>query len=289
MKTATERMLNRMNYLFFDIECANCDEGRGKICSFGYVLTDEAFNVLEHDDIIINPKAPFHLCGYGNKAKRYIELAYSQNTFKRAPDFTCFYERIKALLSAPDNTVFGYAPENDAGFLASEFDRYGLEAVDFRFCDVQRIFKHYIGSEGGNQFSLVHACEALAIDMPETVHRSEDDAEATMRVLKHICAEKQSSPGTLMLEYAPCTGELRGGEISATYFKKREELAPGEENMMKGINEDRFKTLMRRTVRAENDKGSIPRLRGKRICFSGAYERYHYREMCVLLRRIVEG
>ena len=32
-----------MNYLYFDIEC--CD---GKhICSFGYVITDENFNILE--------------------------------------------------------------------------------------------------------------------------------------------------------------------------------------------------------------------------------------------------
>ena len=30
-----------MKYVFFDIECANCFQGNGKICSFGYVITDE--------------------------------------------------------------------------------------------------------------------------------------------------------------------------------------------------------------------------------------------------------
>ena len=54
-----------MQYLFFDIECANCDGGNGKICSFGYVLTDENFNEIEKEDIIIDPKAPFHLRGWG--------------------------------------------------------------------------------------------------------------------------------------------------------------------------------------------------------------------------------
>ena len=35
-----------MKYLFFDIECAN---RLNKICEFGYVLTDENFNILKKD------------------------------------------------------------------------------------------------------------------------------------------------------------------------------------------------------------------------------------------------
>ena len=45
-----------MKFLFFDIECANCFGGVGKIFSFGYVLTDETFHVLERDDILMNPE-----------------------------------------------------------------------------------------------------------------------------------------------------------------------------------------------------------------------------------------
>ena len=37
-----------MRYLFFDIECS---EGRS-ICSFGYVLTDCVFNIIEKKDIL---------------------------------------------------------------------------------------------------------------------------------------------------------------------------------------------------------------------------------------------
>ena len=40
-----------MKYLFFDIECANCYDGVGKICEFGYVLTDEYFTVLEEESL----------------------------------------------------------------------------------------------------------------------------------------------------------------------------------------------------------------------------------------------
>ena len=46
-----------MNYLFFDIECADGTH----MCSFGYVLVDEKFNILEKDDILINPKCAFRL------------------------------------------------------------------------------------------------------------------------------------------------------------------------------------------------------------------------------------
>ncbi len=32
---------------------------RGKICEFGYLITDENFNKIESAEYIINPKAPF--------------------------------------------------------------------------------------------------------------------------------------------------------------------------------------------------------------------------------------
>ena len=44
-----------MKYLFFDIECSNCHGGIGKMCEFGYVLTDENFNIISQDDIPMSP------------------------------------------------------------------------------------------------------------------------------------------------------------------------------------------------------------------------------------------
>ena len=45
-----------MKYVFFDIECACVYKNTAKICAFGYVLTDENFQVLAQEDILINPK-----------------------------------------------------------------------------------------------------------------------------------------------------------------------------------------------------------------------------------------
>lgn len=47
-----------MNYLFFDIECANSNDG-AKLCEFGYVITNEKFEKITQKNILINPAAPF--------------------------------------------------------------------------------------------------------------------------------------------------------------------------------------------------------------------------------------
>lgn len=275
-----------MKYLFFDIECANCDGGRGKICSFGYVLTDTSFSVIESEDIIINPHAPFRLRSYGKEQKSYIELAYPEEIFRAAPDFSFYYERIKSLLNADNVMIFGYAPENDAGFLAAEFERYSLPCVDFEFCDVQRIYKRHIKNEGGNQFSLVHACEDLGVASPETEHKSVDDAMATMRVLKRICFEEGRGAPELVDIFSPCKGELIHGNLEVGYFKKKAPPTLGEENFIKGINEDNFKKLIKRTKLSRICE--IPRISGKKLCFSFTYEFYHYKEMCYLVKALAE-
>lgn len=276
-----------MKYLFFDIECANCDGGDGKICSLGYVLTDTSFNVIETEDIIIDPNAPFHLRGYGKAQRTYIELAYSEEVFRAAPRFPHFYERIKELLTEQDTLIFGFAPENDASFLASEFERYELQNVDFEFCDVQRIFKRHINDEGGNQFSLVRACEYLGVATPETVHKSVDDARATMGILKRICAEEGRGAPELMVFYAPCTGELVNGELNVSYFKKKTPLEPWELNMMKGVNEDNFKKLLKKTKRAKNARSGP--LRGRTVCISDGYEYHRYHQMCMIVPLVAEA
>ena len=55
------------SYLFFDIECANCFNGEGKMCSFGYVLTDADFNILDSQDLVMNPETEFDWYLFSNK------------------------------------------------------------------------------------------------------------------------------------------------------------------------------------------------------------------------------
>ena len=48
--------------------------------SFGYVLTDEKFNVLEREDILLNPKGKFHLTD--RKGRAGLVLPYDYEDFK---------------------------------------------------------------------------------------------------------------------------------------------------------------------------------------------------------------
>ena len=117
-----------MKYLFFDIECANCDHGKGKICSFGYVLTNEKFEVVESKDILMNPDAPFHLTG--RRDKRDIVLGYTEQEFLSAPKFPEFYDQIFSMITDSNILPIGYAVVNDVNFLQAECERYSLSMPD---------------------------------------------------------------------------------------------------------------------------------------------------------------
>ena len=57
------------------------------MCSFGYVLTDEKFRILEKDDILMNPEAIFHTGAWGKKNREAypgIEMAYPKEVFLKS-------------------------------------------------------------------------------------------------------------------------------------------------------------------------------------------------------------
>ncbi len=171
-----------MNYLFFDIECANCDHGKGKICSFGYVLTDSDFNTIKEDDILVNPDAPFHLTG--RRDKRDIKLGYPTEKFLSSPKFPEKAQEIFALLEDKNVMVFGYAVINDVNFLIAEGERYDLTLPNFDYYDVQLIYSDYKSVR--NVVSLERASAEFGVEVNEE-HISLNDAKDTMTVAKGIC------------------------------------------------------------------------------------------------------
>ncbi len=170
-----------LRYVFFDIECA--DGGKGSICSFGYVITDEFFRELESDDIVINPESKFRLAGRSKKPD--ILFAYTEAEFRKAPTFPAFYGRIRALLEGEDQLVIGHSVQDDVSFLCKACERYGLPALKFRFVDSQSLYAHVFERTG--QVGLDRACEEFSIEKPADVHKSEEDARATMHLVEKIC------------------------------------------------------------------------------------------------------
>ncbi|MCI1244805.1 MAG: 3'-5' exonuclease [Bacilli bacterium] len=177
-----------MKYLFFDCECANCYDHAGKICSFGYLVCDENLKSLESKDIIINPAAPFdpHVLGVGPHS---IELAYTPIRFEVAERFPFHYPAIKALLENEGTIVFGYAIDNDIGFLLSECERYGLAKPKFRYVDIQEIYRLYANYDRSP--SLEGALKEMGLDPDEFEgHESKDDAIMSMMLLAAILRKK---------------------------------------------------------------------------------------------------
>ncbi len=277
-----------MRYVFFDIECA--DGGKGSICSFGYVITDTDFNVLQKRDIIINPDARFYLAGKSKKAE--LVLAYSKAEFRKAPKFPKYYHEIRALLEAKDQIVVGHSVRDDAGFLCKSCQRYSLPCVNFAFTDSQRIYANYADCK--EQVSLDRACEAFGIGKSHTIHKSDEDAFATMQLVREIC----QATGIALSDYhekCKCSGEVKDFAITCDYIRPKHHaeldaegyriLPPGKENCIwHGTkNEAMFLAFLKERstiIPVANILG------GKKICISLNYERSHYREMLILVQKI---
>lgn len=167
-----------MKYLFFDTESANC-RSNGNIFSFGYLITDELFNIVTpQEDIIINPRTRFD-----SYVKKHI-LAYKSEQIKNAPDFAAVYPRLREIMTAEGVICVGYGVENDLKFLNGDCARYGLEKIPARFYDVQTLIRQ-AENRAFKKLSLEYAFYTGGAD--EHAHRSDADAYFTMCVAREIC------------------------------------------------------------------------------------------------------
>ncbi|MCK9169430.1 MAG: exonuclease domain-containing protein [Treponema sp.] len=181
-------------YLFFDIECANCFNGEGKMCSFGYVVTDCSFTVIDSQDIVMNPQSEFDW--YLFSPKNRCPLAYSKEYFRRQHTFEDWYKPIKELLTASYRKIIGFSSTNDVNFVITACKRYGLPLINFAAYDAEPMLNNANGERKG----LEAWAEYYHIDTTELrAHRSCDDAMMTMLVVKAL-AQAQNTGIDLLLE-----------------------------------------------------------------------------------------
>ena len=269
-----------MKYIFFDIECANCYQGKGKICSFGYVITDTEFNVLDKCDLVINPAAKFNL-------GPDIVLAYDKNTFKHAPMFPDYYGEITTLLEEEDIMVFGFSASNDARYLNNECNRYDLPSIDYTFYDVQQIVMGI--NDTKNQPSLLGSCLQYGIEENQDVHKSDDDSLMTMKLLKAVCETTGKTPSELADEYKQCIGVVDGYVFKWQHPPikppKIKSSSPTSNKMGRETeNYQKFVSFLDSVTPDIDDISNA--LFGKSICLTTYYEERHYRQMLVLAQLI---
>lgn len=268
-----------MRYLFFDIECCN---GRN-ICEFGYVITDDKFNILEKKDLTINPEAKFDLTGRPDG--RDLHLYYPESTYYRSKKFPYFYEDIKKLIEYSDQLIVGHAISNDARFLRTACSRYKLDPINFKFADSQKMFSEF--SNIRKSISLENAGELLSVEKPEYLHKSDDDSELTMNLVKGMCNQLECSLEELIELCDSCSGKSENNEITYDDFairqqKRYEAAKSGVNNTVRGRNNKMFLQFLD-GVKPQGDIVESD-LNGKSLCVSLNYEISHFKEMLSLVQ-----
>ena len=276
-----------MKYLFFDIECSDGFH----MCSFGYVLTDRNLNVMEKEDILMNPEAIFHTGAWGKNREKDpgIELGYPKQVFKSSPKFPRHYERIKALITDPDTEVIGFSHNNDAMFLAKACKRYSLDIISYKFYDVQEMYGEIYGKT--NQVALNTIAEELGVDMSSMVlHRSDDDALASMLVAKALTEKLGISIEELIERTPRCKGEVTPDGRCVYYEKEARKLLRrlnGSRRSEK-MNETNLREFWRYLRSLKPDESLEQNMKGKRVTLDSHYEFNNYKQAALIAGEVVK-
>lgn len=236
-----------MKFVFFDIECAGVHKTYAKICAFGYVVCDDKFNIIEKEDILINPRGRFELTD--RKGEKGIVLPYEYGEFKKQPPFPKVYTKIKKLLEDKDSVVLGHAVLNDVKYLNLETKRFNLPSFKFSFADSQLFFMTY-KNDFSKQYGLEHIAEELGVDF--TPHCAVDDAYATMRVVEAMCKANNCSYFELVEKLGFTNGKIENFTVTRPQSKgfkkyksdsraKKEERSKRRIKFYHNLSKKRFK------------------------------------------------
>ena len=255
-----------MKYLFFDIECSVVSKNAAKICAFGYCLTDEKFNILEKEDILINPQGGFHLTD--RKGTQGLVLPYEYSNFKKYPTFTQVADKIYSLLHDKDTLIAGHATMNDVKYLNLESKRFNLKPFNFAFTDTQFVYMNRKG-EFSRQFGLGAIAEELGVEF--TAHCAVDDAYATMKIAEAMCKEEGLTFQGLLEKYQITLGKIENYEIVQMNSTALIEYKAAQERR-KEEREQRKAEFYRFFDREKRKRKKDGRLKGKTVCFSHPLE-----------------
>ena len=84
-----------------------------------------------------------------------------------------------------------------------------LVNIDFTFADTQKLYAEI--SESGETPSLENTATLLGLELSERLHKSDDDALLTMRVLRALCKKSECTPEKLLQKYPAARGISRDG------------------------------------------------------------------------------
>ena len=191
--------MNHKSFVFFDCECANVFDGVGKICSLGYVICDDDLNIIESEDVVMNPECDFDWYLFSGKGE--CKLAYSKDYFRSKPNFEAYYKDIKKLFTTGNRYIAGFAVSNDLGFVNNACERYNEPYIQFRAFDLER----YLERKYERKQKLSEWAEEFGVDVSKyQSHKSEDDAIMTMLCLKAECERTGQNVEEILSQKKDC-------------------------------------------------------------------------------------
>ncbi len=251
-----------MKILSYDVESCTGSTIDGSLCSLGYVLADEKFNILCQEDILINPYPKKFRLGKINEEPR-VKLAYTEEEFRLSPRFSEQYEKIKALFEK-DTIVIGFAINNDVAYLNDACKHANKKFIRFKFFDVQQIMG-FIYPEKKN-LGLKAYADIYGIEFIE--HRSDEDARVTLLILQKVCESLNITFEELIAYYDIVFGE-NGREVKKPIYRAELFERHGLKKS-KATNNILIYEFLEELRSRPKIKGGA--LRGKRILFNNNME-----------------
>ena len=274
-----------MNYLFYDLEFASQSFGKSKICEFGYVITDEKFNILERSNYIINPDIP------NNQWDWYVVkniLKRERKEYLKSKTFDNYYVNIKKLFDKADY-VFGHSLNGDAQALNDELQRYHLPPINYEFYDVKLFYKNY--SNARRDISVSDILIKLSIEGDQNAHDAEVDSYNTMLELKEMLNKLEVNLEELIQLCNMEPDKSHNYKVESIEMSRQRKVecakqtSDGTNEIKKyGLNKKRFLQFLDNIKPAGSGKRL---LKGKKVSISMNYECEHYRQMLNIIQLIV--
>lgn len=250
-----------------------------KICEFGYVLTNEKFEVLERGNYIIDPN--INRSEWDWRVVRTI-LTRKVREYESSPRFDEYYDDIYELITKSDY-VFGHSLDGDAKALDQECQRYDLASIDFDFYDIKRFYREYDNAK--RDVSVVEILDKLGIKGEEKTHDAETDSYNTMLELKamlealelsledliSLCPSAKNTNKDYLVESIEANRKIR--EARFKEFLSGE----GNNNLKRGTPSGRlFLQFLDNVVPNNNVERTLTDLK---FSISINYEENHYKQM----------
>ena len=274
-----------MRYLFFDLEFASQKDGTSKICEFGYVMTDEKFNLLDKNNLIINPNIYRYEWDY--RVLRTI-LTRRMSEYEESETFEKYYEKICELIKSSDY-VLGHTIDSDTKALNEDCQRYDLPSIDFNFYDIRLFYRAFKSIK--KDVSVTNIMADLNVQGDEHEHDAEADAYNTMLDLKAMLDELDMSLEDLIKLCPEAKNKNENYEVESIVLSnliKQEQfdnLGKDTDNYLKrgSKNGALFMQFLDNVV---PNKECPKLLKNEKISISTNYEETHFRQMLNIVQLI---